>query len=507
MSHQDRNLKEECLNAHCLKKALRWLFQGMDWTAIQFRKDCSWMPATFAAMALLFVWSGETVLMDRFRRALRIVDFLFPEGHTKKQASKKGPASRRQQKPSRGTKTRNQRKRLSATYQAFTKLLRKWTSTYVALFQVELRRRMPQLFADCLLIYGFLVFGCDGSRVDLPRTHSNEKAYAPSRKKISGQTPRAKRKRKRARRRQRRLAEQQPHSRKTDVPQLWLTLMFHLGTGLPWDWRIGPSDSSERAHMLEMLATLPAQAMVTADAGFVGYEYLSAIQASGRSLLIRVGSNVRLLRKLGRTQESRNRVYLWPDKTANQGRNPLVLRLVVAHNGRHPVYLVTNVLSEKRLTDSQVVKIYAKRWRLEVHYRHLKQTYQKRKLRSHRSENARAELEWSLLGLWTMLLYTLVEVRKTGADPGKLSCAVAWREIKDTMNDYRQLTEPGERLQQRLQCAVTDDYQRRDKTSRDYCRKKHEQPAGAPRISVATKLQIMLAAKLCIENAKKGLTA
>ena len=152
MSHQDRNLKEECLNAHCLKKALRWLFQGFDWTAIQFRKDCSWMPATFAAMALLFVWSGETVLMDRLRRALRIVDFLFPEGHTKTPARKKGPASRRQQKPSRGTKTRNQRKRLSATYQAFTKLLRKWTSTYVALFQVELRRRMPQLFADCLLI-------------------------------------------------------------------------------------------------------------------------------------------------------------------------------------------------------------------------------------------------------------------------------------------------------------------------------------------------------------------
>ena len=51
---------------------------------------------------------------------------------------------------------------------------------------------------------------------------------------------------------------------------------------------------------------------------------------------------------------------------------------------------------------------------------------------------------------------------------------------------------------------MTDDYHRRDKTSRDYCRKKNEQPAGAPRISVATKLQIVLAAKLCIENTKKG---
>src|SRR5208337_3395925 len=68
-----------------------------------------------------------------------------------------------------------------------------------------------------------------------------------------------------------------------------LTLMFHLGTRLPWDWRLGPSDSSERAHLLEMLLALPPLSLIAADAGFVGYEYLSAIHQSGRSLLIRVG--------------------------------------------------------------------------------------------------------------------------------------------------------------------------------------------------------------------------
>lgn len=259
--------------------------------------------------------------------------------------------------------------------------------------------------------------------------------------------------------------------------------------------------------MLQMLSSLPPEALLTADAGFVGYDYLNAIQESGRSLLIRVGSNVRLLKKLGTFQESNSRVYLWPQKKANKGQKPLVLRLVVAHTGKHPIYLVTSVLSQQRLSDAQVVKIYAKRWRMEVHYRHFKQTYGKRKLRSHNSQNARVELEWSLLGLSAMLFYTLVEIRKTGAEPEKISCAEAWREIKNTMNDYLHVTQPGERLRQRLQFAVTDDYIRRDKTSRNYCRKKQERPAGAPQIKTATKSQIKLAVQICNDTTKQGLTA
>ena len=229
------------------------------------------------------------------------------------------------------------------------------------------------------MICGFIVFGCDGSRVDLARTRSNEKAYAPSRKKNSGQTARMRRKAKKSARNRRRLLAKQKHSRKADVPQIWVTLMFHLGTRLPWDWRLGPSDSSERAYLLEMLLALPQLSLIAADAGFVGYEYLIAIHQSGRSLLIRVGSNVRLLKKLGYFKESGNTVYLWPDHAASKKLPPLVLRLVVANNGKHPVYLVTNVLSQKRLTNAQVITIYSKRWGIEVHYRHFKQTFQQRK--------------------------------------------------------------------------------------------------------------------------------
>ncbi|MCA9110536.1 MAG: hypothetical protein KDA52_11335, partial [Planctomycetaceae bacterium] len=43
-------------------------------------------------------------------------------------------------------------------------------------------------------------------------------------------------------------------------------------------------------------------------------------------------------------------------------------------------------------------------------YRQFKQTFQRRKLRSHAAANARVELEWSLLGLWAILLYASDEL-------------------------------------------------------------------------------------------------
>jgi hypothetical protein len=225
-------------------------------------------------------------------------------------------------------------------------------------------------------VAGFAVFGVDGSRAELPRTRSHEQAYSTVRHKHKSRRPR----------------KRKSDKKKSNSPQLWLTTMWHVGSGLPWDWRIGPADSSERAHSLEMLPHLPPGALIAADAGFVGYKHLSAILTSGRHFVLRVGSNVRLLKQLGFARESAGTVYLWPDTAARKSQSPLVLRLVVVHNGKHPVYLVTNVLSQTRLTDRQVVELYARRWGIELFYRHLKQTFQRRKLRSTNAENALVEM-------------------------------------------------------------------------------------------------------------------
>jgi hypothetical protein len=98
-------------------------------------------------------------------------------------------------------------------------------------------------------------------------------------------------------------------------PQLFVTTLWHMGTGLPWDFRIGPGTASERRHLEDMLADLPEQALVVADAGFTGYDLYRRIVAAQHSFLLRVGANVHLLRKLGYLeQEGRDTVYLWPEK-------------------------------------------------------------------------------------------------------------------------------------------------------------------------------------------------
>jgi hypothetical protein len=449
MSHRDLQELPARLNSSDLRVALAWLLRGVNWSSVQLRSDCTWTAHLLATTALLWAWSNESTLVERFFAARRIALHLF-----------------------------SQSGEVAQTYQAFTKILRRWTADLVGLLQRTLRERMQQELQDCWLVLGFVMFGVDGSRGELPRTRSHEQAYSASRRKRRSRKGRKGRK------------ASADHRKKANSPQLWLTTMWHVGTGLPWDWRIGPADSSERAHLLAMLSTLPPGALIAADAGFVGYEYARAIIDSGRHLLLRVGANVRLLKKLGYARESGNTVYLWPDREAQRRQPPLVLRLVEAHNGKHPVFLVTSILSMRQLTDRQIVELYARRWGIEVFYRHLKQTFQRRKLRSARAENAHVEMEWSLTGLWAMTLYALTMIRPRGFPAQRLSVARVLRAFRRTLRDYLHPLEPRHRLRDWLRLAVIDDYCRKSKSSRDYPRKKQERPPGAPTILNASKMQL-----------------
>jgi hypothetical protein len=465
MSHQDADGRKVRFHADYLRQALQWLLGKAAWETIRFRQDCTWAPRHLAAAALLWAWSDEATLDERFHTARKITAHLDPP-----------------------------QQELAASYQAFLKLLRRWTARFRALLQTSLRRRMQETFSEPWLVFGFALFGVDGSRVELPRTKSHEAVYAPS----------AQRPRKRQRRRKQ--PRTAAHAKTGRTPQMWLTTLWHAGTGLPWDWRLGSADSSEREHWKEMLPQLPENALVAADAGFVGYEYAQAVIASGRHLLVRVGANVRLLRQLGYGRERAGLVYLWPDRQAKEGQPPLVLRLVIAQGGKHPVYLVTSVLDPKRLSDAQVIEVYRRRWGIELFYRHLKQTFQRRKLRSASAENARVEMEWSLLGLWGMGLYAQAELTRAGIAPRRLSVAKMLRAFRRMLRDYRHPAERGTALCSLLRHALIDDYPRTNKTSRDYPRKKQEKPPGAPQIQLASPAQVALAQELRAE-AQKGLSA
>ena len=468
MSHQDQSGHTASSSHHQdLKQALDWLLSPATLSGIKFRNDCTWTPRSLIVTALLWAWSDETALTDRFFTARKIVVWMW--GLTQKPAS---------------------------TYQAFLKMLKTWTVTLTLTLVTAFRRRMREDLEQRSLVCGFPVFGVDGSRLELPRTESNEQRFSPAAARRQRPKPRGQSKRQ-ARARTKAARATRARQKKRNSPQMWLTMMWHVGTGLPWDWRLGPSDSSEREHLKQMIAALAAGALVTADAGFVGYEYWKALLDSGRHLLIRVGANVRLLKGLGYSvREKDGLVYLWPDREAQRRQPPLVLRLVVACGGRHPVYLVTSVLDEKILSNEQIIEIYSLRWGIEVFYRHFKQTFERRKLRSHTADHAQLEATWSLLGLWAMSLHAQVELAAHGIPARRISVAQFLRAYRGSMREYKSGPDPGESLHERLSEAAIDDYERTSKASRDYPRKKQGQAIGAPEVRRATKVQIETAQQI-----------
>jgi IS4 transposase len=472
MRHQDHvgNVGERT-HTDDLFRALNWMLAGITWSRITWRGECTWIPRQLACAALLWAWSDEKTLIDRFRIARKII----------------GRGQGKQEQP-------------AASYQAFTKLLRKWTEPFRELLTEAFRQRARRCLGKVWKVAGWLVLAVDGSRLDVPRTRRNEQRYSP-RSKLS----RAAQKRRRARRSRRR-TRQASRERKANIPRVWLTMLWHVGSGLPWSWRAGAADSSERGHLREMINEIPEPSLITADAGFVGYDVWKTLLDAGHHLLIRVGSNVRLLTKLGYVRERQGLVYLWPDQKAKAKWPPLVLRLIEVHKGRSPIYLVTSVLDPSQLPAADAVQIYRRRWGIEVFYRHCKQTFDRRKLRSHNPDNVMIELHWSLLGMWAMGLHSHHHLLRRGVPPERISFAGLLRAYRRPMREYKSTPDPGERLAELLNIAILDDYQRTDKRNRDYPRKKQQTATKPPIIRTASNAQRTIAKQLQATY-KKRLTA
>jgi hypothetical protein len=260
---------------------------------------------------------------------------------------------------------------------------------------------------------------------------------------------------------------------------------------------LGPSYSSERAHVEMMLKDLrfPLFTLFCADAGFVGYDFWRPIVDKGHSFLIRVGGNVRLLKGLGLEVRQRGDiVYCWPNAAMKKNQPPLVLRLLRFHDGRGEVFLVTNILDETELTVEQASLIYRGRWGVELQFRAFKQTYGRSKLLARTPEIAEIELHWSLLGLTMLQLLAMKEQTKAGEPAAKTSIAAVLRIIRSMIADPSEARPPSASLPNRMRTATTDSYQRHSKKkSRNYPRRKEEPCTGPPIILTATAEQRDLA--------------
>jgi hypothetical protein len=448
-----RDVHSPRTQAGLLRGALEWFSKGCSLTELPLHGNVGWKAIHLVALGVLWSWSDRSTLTGAFDHASELATEIF------------GLVA-------------------VTSYPGFTGAMQSYTERLLPLLWSHLHQLMEKVGGGHWRIGRWLPLAVDGSRVSTPRTENNELAFSI---KNYGHGRKAKRRSqwKNKRRRSKRISE-------PVRPQIWLTLVWHMGLKLPWCWRTGPSTASERSHLTDMLKTLdfPKDTLFCGDAGFIGYDFWQSILDGGQSFLIRVGANVRLLKNLGAARERAGLVYLWPDQAARKKQLPLVLRLLTFQGPRGKVYLVTNVLAERELSLAQAGQLYRLRWGVELQFRTLKQTFRRSKLRSRTPDNAVVELHWSLLGLSLVQLFAIKEQMQVDSPPAQSSVALALSAIQDAMRNWsREVADP-KALAHRLRQATKDTYRRtRSKQARYRPDSKDKPCATQPIILQATPRQ------------------
>ncbi len=432
MLHQDHELKALNDRSSSLLEVVQWVLQEIVFSK-KLHVNCSWTFSSLTTTALFWSWSFERTMTERISCAQRLTRHL--------QGSKVPTTSR----------------------QGFMEIVGRHTAYLKRQLLTSFRLHMSSLSSHWKT-FGFVIFGVDGSEVSTPRTRSNQVAFT-----TDGKSKHQKRSR---------IKNQNAHQKKLkECPRILMTTLYHIALGLPWSWRVGSKNDNERGHLLSMREELPSNALIVGDAGFTGFDFLSTILTDGYNLVIRVGSNVKLLKQLGRCRVRNNIVHVWPKWAMKREHPPLMFRLVVV-NGKQPVHLITSVLDSKRLSDDAIARIYSMRWGIELYHRDLKQTMGRHKLLNRSSQNCKVELEWAILGYAAMMLYSVDELIYQAIDIQRMSPAKIIRAFQHSARDYLHPKNSDISLNDMICLALKDDYQRtKSKQSRDYPQqRKHTHP-------------------------------
>jgi hypothetical protein len=290
---------------------------------------------------------------------------------------------------------RPKRRRPGETVQGYQMALRRLPMFVLRIVAVCLRGHLAETLARRWLTDGFVVLGCDGSRLECARTPELEGRLGQAGKNDS-------------------------------APTMWLTAIVHLATGVPFSWRFGKGTASERDHLRHLLTTLPEKALLVCDAGYTGYELARDMLGRGVDFLIRMSSTVTLYteKREPLTRYREGIVYYWTDKARKQGGLPLRLRLIRVEGKkrtkrgteRYDVWLLTSVLEKRHLLFSAASRYYRWRWENEGYFRSYKRTLSMVKLSSRTVSLAHREAEGSMLAVQLLLAITAAALPRCSAE-------------------------------------------------------------------------------------------
>jgi hypothetical protein len=452
-------------NGESLSALQKWFLPDRGIFAhLKFHGNTRWSPLDLVSLALCWAWSETRNLTEAFTQAVECSETISGSSAL-------------------------------STYQGFMGAMLRWTSSFIDVLWSRLHQKMEEIGGKFWRIGIWVPIAFDGSRSSAPRTAANEKAFCAANY-GKGKTARYRKKKSKGMRRK---ANQKSRPQPQE-PQAWITMLWHMGLRLPWMWRLGPSNSSERAHVMDMVSAgdFPKNTLYCGDAGFVGYPLWSHILESGADFLVRVGANVNLLTESADWQLQKKGIVLcWPNAMMRSNQPPLRLRLVKTCLGKTTAWMLTSVLNPAKLTNKQLIRFYKMRWGVEVEFRGLKQTLDRARLRCHNSQRLLVELNWSIMAMAVAELFALKEQlsgrgRQAGEasqfpDPVKRSLAMTMRAIRRCIRHPHKVPPPKDVLQRALQKAVTDSYQRKaSKRARYVPPNPDKKPLGDPKLRKIT---------------------
>jgi Transposase DDE domain len=453
--------RDRFTNKASVANELKWLVGDENMFADDvFHGNTTWEPSELVSQALIWSLQETKNVTDAFEYSLKFCDKL-----GMKQTAK--------------------------TYPRFMNALTRY-KVLSARVRSRVQQRAEEVGGRFWRDNDWVLFAFDGSRVSVPRTVSNENAFCASNYGKGKTAKYRKKKTKGMRRTKNEKAKPQPQG-----PQIWITMVWHMGLRLPWTWRLGPSNSSERRHVEEILNAeqFPEKSLFCGDAGFVGFPLWAQLILAKAEFLVRVGGNVSLLSEHATIERLKDNVVLcWPKDKMRSGDKPLRLRLVKIKIGKTTMWMVTSVLDRKKLSIKQIIRYYKMRWGIEVEFRGLKQTLDNHNLCCRNSENATAELEWSILAMTVAELlalrrqipkkrkknddrdYRVTEYRVTDR-----SLAETVRAIRSSLASPNDIPEPGKGLIDQLAKAIVQRYNNTtDKKSRYRPPNPDKQPLKGP---------------------------
>jgi hypothetical protein len=488
-------------NNLAVKLLLRWLLPiNSIFSKLRFHGNTKWTAFGLIFLTLFWAWSSCRDVTKAFTEARYLYKTLFGTDATIQAIN---------------------------TYQGLMMALVTHSSTFISLLQSIVHSRAAQLQSPYQTVGNWFTLAIDGSRETVPGTKSNEAAFCAEN---YGQSATAKSRRKRKARQKELLKERTrkekkqvtpknrkkskknqdskptalPVSPKSEAapqgPQVWITMIWHMGLRLIWTWKLGPSNSCERTHAKELIkkGKFRKNTLFVADAGYVGYPLWKSIMVNDYHFMVRVGANVHLLWELTEydiTKKGKREyeVLCWPKGAQGKGEMPLRLRMIrIRLNKKTYAWMLTNVLDKEALTPQMAVKLYKMRWGIEMAFRGLKQTLDMGKLRCGNSKRVLVELDWAIMAMAIIELFALKEQHSKEAkkknrgkviDPRRRSLAETVQALRWILRTLHEEPEEGEDLVSKLQRAVTDEYERKSsKKPRKRTKNKDKKPLGDPNI-------------------------